>query len=123
DNNIGLDEFKKIRKINKYYADLCIKWLTQRKYVSISILMGLYHTYTDNKLVRALTLAIRRPRTFVKIVLKKYGLKHRVIKKDVQIDDLVSAAKKQNLIEETEMAVSVVVPNYNYERYLLQRVY
>ena len=44
------------------------------------------------------------------------------IKKDVSIFDIVKLAKKQNKMK-NDISVSVIIPNYNYEHFLLQRLY
>lgn len=49
--------------------------------------------------------------------------KRNVIKQDLNMDDLIKASKNQNSIPDTDIKVSVVVPNYNYEKFLEQRIY
>lgn len=49
--------------------------------------------------------------------------KRNVIKQDLNIDDLIKASKNQNAMPDTDIKVSVVVPNYNYEKFLEQRIY
>ena len=49
--------------------------------------------------------------------------KKSVIKKDADMNDLIEAAKKQQNLKEVNKTVSVVVPNYNYERFMYQRLY
>ncbi len=46
-----------------------------------------------------------------------------VIKENITIDDIIFMAKKQSEIAEGEFKLSVVVPNYNYEKFLYQRIY
>lgn len=46
-----------------------------------------------------------------------------VIKKNISLDDIIKKAKKQSLMEDEIIKVSVVVPNYNYEKFLYQRIY
>lgn len=46
-----------------------------------------------------------------------------VIKNNLTIKDLVKAAKKQQQMGMPKIKVSVVVPNYNYEKFLIQRLY
>lgn len=46
-----------------------------------------------------------------------------VIRQNLTIEDLVKKAKKQNRMKDNKIAVSVVVPNYNYEKFLIQRLY
>ncbi len=46
-----------------------------------------------------------------------------VIKSNITLDDLVNMAKNQQELAAAEIKISVVVPNYNYERFLYQRIY
>lgn len=48
---------------------------------------------------------------------------HQITKEDVTLDDLILEAQKQQKRKEPEFSISVVVPNYNYERFLYQRIY
>lgn len=45
-----------------------------------------------------------------------------IIEKNTKIDDLIKLAMKQSKLKQ-DIKVSVVVPNYNYEQYLYQRIY
>lgn len=45
-----------------------------------------------------------------------------VIKKEINMDDLIKVAKKQSQ-KKAKIKLSVVVPNYNYEKFLYQRIY
>jgi glycosyltransferase involved in cell wall biosynthesis len=46
-----------------------------------------------------------------------------IIKPDLNMADLIEAAKKQQALKPTNVSLSVVVPNYNYENFLYQRIY
>lgn len=46
-----------------------------------------------------------------------------VIKENITMEDLMKAAKKQKKKKTPKIKISVVIPNYNYERFLLQRLY
>jgi glycosyltransferase involved in cell wall biosynthesis len=46
-----------------------------------------------------------------------------VIKKDITLDDVVKMAKRQSKMKPNNFNISVVIPNYNYERFILQRIY
>lgn len=50
-------------------------------------------------------------------------LRTNVIKKEIEWQDLFQAAKNQKLRQEEEIKVSAVIPNYNYEKFLKQRLY
>ena len=49
--------------------------------------------------------------------------KKSVIEKNIDLDKLISLAIKQSNMEDNDIKISVVVPNYNYERFLYQRLY
>ena len=44
------------------------------------------------------------------------------VKTDANMDDLIEKAKEQSKLKE-KVSVSVVIPNYNYKRFLYQRLY
>lgn len=46
-----------------------------------------------------------------------------VIKRNITINDLIKEAKKQSKLKKEKISISVVIPNYNYEKFLLQRLY
>lgn len=46
-----------------------------------------------------------------------------VIKQNINLEDLIKKAKKQASMKEESIKVSVVIPNYNYEKFLYQRLY
>ena len=48
---------------------------------------------------------------------------HQITKSDVTLDDLIMEAKKQQKRKPSNFTISVVVPNYNYEKFLYQRIY
>lgn len=49
-------------------------------------------------------------------------LKAKNVKTDANMDDLIEKAKEQSKLKE-KVSVSVVIPNYNYKRFLYQRLY
>ena len=49
-------------------------------------------------------------------------LKAKNVKTDANMDDLIEKAKEQRKLNE-KVSVSVVIPNYNYKRFLYQRLY
>lgn len=49
-------------------------------------------------------------------------LKAKSVKTDANMDDLIEKAKEQSKLNE-KVSVSVVIPNYNYKRFLYQRLY
>lgn len=56
---------------------------------------------------------------YSKLLRKKLS----VIKNNIEIEDIIKEAKKQNRRKKENISVSVVVPNYNYEKFLYQRIY
>lgn len=46
-----------------------------------------------------------------------------VIKQNITLEDLIKLAKKQASMKEESFKVSVVIPNYNYEKFMYQRLY
>ena len=56
-----------------------------------------------------------------KKMIDKNGKK--VVQENLEIKDLIEAAKKQQRKKEAKIRISAVVPNYNYEKFLLERIY
>jgi len=54
---------------------------------------------------------------------KELFVKKSVIKDNIDLESIVDVAKKQYYMTEPEITVSVVVPNYNYSRFMYQRIY
>ena len=52
-----------------------------------------------------------------KILVKK------VIPEDINMDDLIKLSRRQKNLKNKEYSISVVIPNYNYEKFLMQRLY
>lgn len=59
---------------------------------------------------------------FYQVIRKIMRLK-KVIKNNIDMKDLIKLAKKQSKMKDEKITVSVVVPNYNYEQFLYQRIY
>ena len=94
-----------------------------------SLYMSFYTFYLNHKtfIKRAAKLS-RAPITFVK---DPVGFTHKlkarifpknVIKKSLTISDLVGAARQNSKLSQ-DSPVTVVIPNYNYEKFLIQRLY
>ena len=58
----------------------------------------------------------------VKDVIRKIT-KRTVIRRYIEIKDLEKLAKKQSKKKDGEIKVSVIIPNYNYENFMLPRIY
>lgn len=56
------------------------------------------------------------------ILIKKY-CSRTIIKENISINDLIILSKKQQNLKNNKFSVSAIIPNYNYERFLLQRLY
>ena len=48
---------------------------------------------------------------------------HQTIKENLGMDDLIKAAKAQSKMKKAPVSISVIVPNYNYDRFMYQRLY
>lgn len=66
--------------------------------------------------------ALDKNKERVKDVIRKIT-KRTVIRRYIEIKDLVRLAKKQAKKKQSEVTVSVVIPNYNYENFMLPRIY
>jgi glycosyltransferase involved in cell wall biosynthesis len=55
--------------------------------------------------------------------IKRKMFNPKVIKENITLDDIEKLAKKQQSKKTEKISVSAVIPNYNYEKFLLQRVY
>lgn len=85
------------KKHGAYYR-LFIKFTCEGHYGIANAMISFYHWYNQK-------------------------VKKSVIKENITMDDLVQIAKKQSKMKSNTMKISVVVPNYNYERFLFQRIY
>lgn len=122
-NNPGLENFASTRKANRLYSKLVIDYLASKKFTRLSLLMWVHSKYTNSPIVRVLVSAIRHPRRFTSQVINRIKPKKQVIKTDVSMNDIITAAKEHSFLPDSEIRLSAVIPNYNYERYLLQRIY
>lgn len=58
----------------------------------------------------------------MKDVIRKLT-KRTVIRRYIEVEDLEKLAKKQSIKQQGNIKISVVIPNYNYENFLLPRIY
>ena len=49
--------------------------------------------------------------------------KKSVIKNDIGLNDVIQLAKYQSSLKEEDIKLSVIIPNYNYARFMYQRIY
>lgn len=83
---------------HKYYYKALIKLNCNGFYHLSSLLINIYNLYKT---------------LFVKTVIKE----------NIKIDDLVLLAKEQKKMPDNKISISVIIPNYNYERFMYQRLY
>jgi glycosyltransferase involved in cell wall biosynthesis len=56
-------------------------------------------------------------------IMYKLLRKRSVIKQNISMSDLITLARQQKDMKEEDISISVVIPNYNYEKFLYQRLY
>ena len=66
--------------------------------------------------------AIDKSKERIKDVIRKIT-KRTVIRRCIEISDLEKLAKKQSKKKQGKIKISVVIPNYNYENFMLPRIY
>jgi glycosyltransferase involved in cell wall biosynthesis len=85
-------------RYHKYYYKLLLKLNCTGFYFLASLLISFYNFYRL-KLIKS------------------------VIKDNIMINDLIKLAKKQGQLKSNNLTISVIIPNYNYERFMMQRLY
>ena len=85
-------------KKHRIYYRLLLKFNCTGLYNLSNNLISFYHTYNKK-------------------------IKKSVIKENITIQDLEKQAKIQKGLKENKYKISVVIPNYNYEKFMLQRLY
>ena len=53
----------------------------------------------------------------------KFFFYHKTIRDNIDMDLLIKEAKRQSKMRDSKVSISVIVPNYNYDRFLYQRIY
>lgn len=104
-------------------------FMRHRLLLLASVWMGVYIFYMRHKhrtrlikkLAKVPVLLFRDPKVFFS-KLRARVFRRYVIKNNVSMYDLLNAANRQAVMSGHAL-VSVVIPNYNYERFLLQRIY
>lgn len=99
--------------------------INKKMYYLCSALMSVFNYYINNRYIGRLITIARHPLITAKRLFKK--LYSRITRKIVfnnhaTIDDLIELAKNQSQLD-GNLNVSVIIPNYNYERYMVQRLY
>lgn len=97
------------RKTLKIYYGILIQLLRFQNASFINFVINLKKDGANMK---------RKIKEFVKKIVRKS-----VVSQNLTLDDIVKVAKKQSKMADNDIKVSVVVPNYNYEKFMLQRIY
>ena len=114
-------------KILKKYYKLSKKYniRTNKNYWRFLDLSGKKHAVYYRILMKTecsgLCLTANLLLTIYKVLIKL--LKKSVIDKNVDMDALIKCANNQKMMGNPSKKVSVVIPNYNYEKFLYQRIY
>lgn len=112
----------KVYNIKLYKDFLNTQNRISRVYYSVLVRLIKYKAaFLINSIIGARNLYSRIMLESKKII--KRVLKLTVIKNNLKMKDLIKVAKKQNKMKDNDIKVSVVVPNYNYEEFLTQRIY
>ncbi len=127
-----LEAFMKKQKEYCLYENKYIKQFIndqpkkERKFYKIMIdnlrrndVKGANDTIEDREMI---TERNERRKERIKDIYRKIT-KRTVIQRCIEIKDLEKLAKKQANLKQEEIKISVVVPNYNYENFLLPRIY
>lgn len=104
-NELCQENLKRRGKKATFYYSLIFKINNIGLSFLCSTIMGLFQIYHSIK--------------YSKLV----GNKISVIKSKITLNDVIMQAKKQSHMKSDEISVSVVIPNYNYEKFLYERIY
>lgn len=128
-NNIGFLNFVKYNNAYRLYGKILVFFYQKKLFMATSSLMWSYSFAIQVKYI------IKKMKLFVKkiihaslhpyLIVKKLSrliVGRSVIKKNITLSNLKTLASRQSRIIDKHR-VSVVVPNYNYERFLLQRIF
>lgn len=98
-NDVNVEYIKKSGRLHSRYYKL-LSYFTEKGYCTLAnSLITSYH------------------------IVRKVVKKRNVIKENISMNDLIRLAKKQQQMKDDTVTVSVVIPNYNYENFLYQRLY
>lgn len=96
-NPLLTDFYNSLGIKHKYYYKGLIWFNTKSLYCLSNSLISFYHWYSNSR--------------------------KSVIKDNITIKDIIEVSKIQKKLKENKIKISVVIPNYNYEKYLLERLY
>lgn len=111
-------------KDRKYFIKL-VECLKNKKVFCASFFMGCNNLkQRAKKYVKLIWKRILKPilKFFLKPILK-FFFKPKVLRYKISMDDLIKKAKSQKKKKQTDIKISVVIPNYNYEKFLIKRLY
>ena len=118
---------KRRKQVLRRYNELIRKYNIRQNHYYWSFLeqVGRKHSLYYRALVKSNCMGYY---TISNNLISLYGFLYKllikpVIKKKIELDDVIRMAKYQNNLKEQPMKVSVVVPNYNYARFIYQRLY
>lgn len=104
-NKYILEHISRNGKNAVFYYTLLLKLTVHGLCFTINNIMFLFNIYHSIK--------------YSKFVSKNFS----VVKKKITLKDLIKMAKKQSKMKSVNNTVSVIIPNYNYDIYLYQRLY
>lgn len=127
--NQGFMRFMELGKLNKIYGSIIKFTMSKKLFTLASITMSIYFFCLRHK--NKIKLGIKIVRLPIKFMKDPRGVTNRaksiikrkyVLDPKITIESVVVAAKKQQKMK-TNNLVSVVIPNYNYRNFLIERVY
>lgn len=98
-NNLLNEFLSGCGKKHKLYYKWLFKFTLSKKYFLANLLIMVYNLISN----------IEKRKT--------------VLKEEYRIDDIIRLSKKQSKMKTESIKVSVVIPNYNYAKFLYQRIY
>lgn len=96
-NNLLKDFYNTLGKKHKLYYKGLMNFNTKGFYGISNSIISFYHWYSNSR--------------------------KSVIKENITMEDIIEKSKYQKELTDSNIKISVVIPNYNYEKFLLQRLY
>ena len=87
-------------KINRIYYSNLVNLNVRKLFILDNLLISLYHLLRDIK-----------------------HLKYKKIIPDISLSNIETCAKRQSSYNKPDLKISVIIPNYNYAKFLFERVY
>lgn len=124
---IEINHFSQRRKYLKLYMTRLKKynWYQNSYQMEMFSKMGTFHRLYYKVLYFLLKCHLYTIASLIVSFKKSYQhfRSRSVIPQNITIDDVVKMAEKNACYPSSKLRVSVVIPNYNYEKFLLQRLY